>query len=171
MTSRMLKNAEISSFQGAGKARDPGIHEHAPERSLAWAVFMGSGSGPGRPSRNDTRALQHPARRVIIFVVIASLVAARVASSLAADLPVQVGECVNTSIKSVETRLTDGSTGRPVPGSGSAVTFANGGYQVDYDTVPAIEQSRPGDPVRMCLVQIPKKIVQRETTGVGCIGR
>jgi hypothetical protein len=57
---------------------------------------------------------------------------------------------VNTTIRSVGTRL------QGTPGSGSAVMFGNGGYQVDYDTVPAIEQSRAGDPVRMCLVSVPQ---------------
>ena len=54
------------------------------------------------------------------------------------------------SIKSVETRLEN------APDSGSAVSFRNGGYQVSYDTVPAIVHSKAGDPVRMCLVSIPK---------------
>ncbi len=40
--------------------------------------------------------------------------------------------------------------------SGSAVRFSNGGSQVSYDTIPTIEQLRTGDPVRMCLVSIPK---------------
>ena len=40
-------------------------------------------------------------------------------------------------------------------GSGSAVRFANGGYQVSYDTVPAIEESRKDDRVRMCFVSTP----------------
>ena len=35
------------------------------------------------------------------------------------------------------------------------MSFKNGGYQVSYDTVPAIEQSKAGDPARMCLVSIP----------------
>jgi hypothetical protein len=73
-------------------------------------------------------------------------------------LPNQIGECVKTQIKSVETRLVDGSTNKPVPGSGSAVNFINGGHQVSYDTVPAIEHSKVGDPVRMCLVSIQKKL-------------
>jgi hypothetical protein len=64
-------------------------------------------------------------------------------------LPTYVGACVKTRIKSIETRL------EGVPGSGSAVSFRNGGYQVSYDTVPAIEHSKAGDPVRMCLVSIP----------------
>jgi hypothetical protein len=42
-----------------------------------------------------------------------------------------------------------------VADSGSAVSFTNGGYQVSYERVPPIERSRRGDPVRMCLVQLP----------------
>lgn len=68
-------------------------------------------------------------------------------------LPTRVGACVATTIESVETRLVDGAN--PVPGSGSAVRFANGGYQVSYETVAAIEQSRKGDRVRMCFISTP----------------
>ena len=73
----------------------------------------------------------------------------------AAALPTRVGACVVTAIESVETRLADGATHQAMPGSGSAVRFANGGYQVSYDTVPAIEESRMGDRVRMCFVSTP----------------
>jgi len=62
----------------------------------------------------------------------------------AGALPTRVGACVVTAIESVETRLADGATHQPMPGSGGAVCFANGGYQVSYDTVPAIEESRKG---------------------------
>lgn len=85
----------------------------------------------------------------------------------AADpLPTQVGQCTNTTIKDVTTRLQDGATNRPIPGSGSAVDFANGGYQVSYDTIAAIDQSRPGDPVTMCLVSIPKGCPPGDKRGI-----
>jgi hypothetical protein len=77
----------------------------------------------------------------------------------AGELPDYVGECVKTRIKSIETRL------EGVPDSGSAVTFANGGYQVSYDTVPAIVHSKAGDPVRMCLVSIPRHCPQGDNRG------
>jgi hypothetical protein len=77
----------------------------------------------------------------------------------AQGLPKRVGDCVNTTIKSIETRL------EGMPGSGSAVSFANGGYQVGYETVPAIEQSRRDDPVRMCLVSIPKNCPKGDNRG------
>ena len=42
-------------------------------------------------------------------------------------LPAQLGQCGNTTIKDVTTRLQDGVTKEPMPGSGSAVDFTNGG--------------------------------------------
>ena len=60
----------------------------------------------------------------------------------------RIGDCTNTTVERISTRL------EGVPDSGSVVCFKNGICQVDYDTVPAIEQSRRGDPVRMCLVSI-----------------
>ncbi len=74
--------------------------------------------------------------------------------AFAEGLPKHVGECATTKVQKIETRLVDGSN-QPVKGSGSAVEFANGGYQVSYDTVPAVEASRPGDAVKICLVSIP----------------
>jgi hypothetical protein len=85
--------------------------------------------------------------------------------ALGARLPVRIGACVETTIRSVETRLVDGSNNKPIAGSGSAVRFTNGGYQVSYDTVPAIERSRRGDPVRMCLVSIPRDCPKGDTRG------
>ena len=80
---------------------------------------------------------------------------ATAAPALAASLPAHVGQCATTTIKIVGTRLEDGA-GKPVVGSGSAVIFVNGGSQVSYEEVAAIDRSRPGDPVRLCLVSIPK---------------
>jgi len=73
----------------------------------------------------------------------------------AEQLPTHVGECVNTTIVLIGTRFQDGTTNQNIPGSGSSVEFKNGGYQVSYETVSAIEHSKVGDPVRMCLVSIP----------------
>lgn len=88
--------------------------------------------------------------------VAASVLAILPGIAAADSLPTQVGQCVNTTIKDVTARLVDGTTNKPIPGSGSAVDFVNGGYQVSYDTIAAISQSRAGDPVTMCLVSLPK---------------
>src|SRR3954468_6696234 len=67
----------------------------------------------------------------------------------------RVGSCVRTTIAHVTQRLEDGATHRVIPDSGSAVEFANGLYQVSYDQVPAVNQSRRGDPVFVCLMKLP----------------
>lgn len=82
--------------------------------------------------------------------------AALVAPAFADGLPTRVGQCVRTIVKTVETWLVDGSTSQPVAGSGSAISFANGGYQVSYDQLPSVNSSRAGDPVEMCLVSVPR---------------
>src|ERR1700681_3777412 len=89
-----------------------------------------------------------------LLFVAAVLVSGGIA--LADPLPTQIGQCTSTTIKEVTTRLQDGATNKPIPGSGSAVEFVNGGYQVSYDTIAVITQSRSGDPVTMCLVSIPQ---------------
>jgi hypothetical protein len=71
-------------------------------------------------------------------------------AATAANLPRRVGQCVETRVKEVATRLEN------MPGSGSAIDFENGGYGVSYEQVPAVDNSRAGDPVTLCLVSIPK---------------
>lgn len=75
-----------------------------------------------------------------------------------APLPNAVGKCSITTIKQVGYRL-------GVPGSGSAVSFANGGDQVSYDTIAGIVHSRPGDRVKMCLVALPRNCPPGDTRG------
>jgi hypothetical protein len=69
--------------------------------------------------------------------------------------PVRPGTCAYTHVRMVTQRLEDGRTRRVIPDSGSAVTFANGLYQVSYEQVPAVNRSRRGDPVFICLVRLP----------------
>jgi hypothetical protein len=101
--------------------------------------------------------------RLIASVAIMSF--AVVSQAPAAPLPKRVGACAKTKIKSVGTRLVDGATNQPIPGSGSAVSFVNGGYQVSYDTVPEVEESKKGDAVRMCLVSTPKDCPKGDDRG------
>ena len=88
--------------------------------------------------------------RILPVLCVSLGVLAMADAALAAGLPQRVGQCVQTRVKEVETRLEN------TPGSGSAISFENGGYQVSYDQVRAVDRSRPGDPVTMCLVSIPK---------------
>ncbi|MBL8546877.1 MAG: hypothetical protein JNL81_10455 [Hyphomonadaceae bacterium] len=66
------------------------------------------------------------------------------------DMPANVGDCSDTSVGAIGPRL------EGLPDSGSAIQYSNGGAQVSYDVVPAINQSQPGDAIRLCLVSIPE---------------
>jgi hypothetical protein len=70
--------------------------------------------------------------------------------------PAKPGTCAFTTVKSVGQRLQDESTGREIPDSGSAVELANGVPGVSYDQVAAVNESKPGDPVMVCLVRLPR---------------
>jgi hypothetical protein len=70
--------------------------------------------------------------------------------------PRREGTCVRTRISKVEQRLRDGANGPFIAGSGSAVRYTNGGYQVGYTEIEPVQNSRTGDPVFMCLVRIPR---------------
>ena len=87
------------------------------------------------------------------------------ATAIAAPLPAAVGQCSDTRIAKIGERLEDGATGEPMAGSGSAVTFANRGYQVSYDEEPAIQHSRRGDPVHICLVKLPQNCPRGDHRG------
>lgn len=70
--------------------------------------------------------------------------------------PARVGTCAYTFVRAVTQRLEDGRTHRVIPNSGSAVEFGNGVYQVSYDQVPAVNNSRRGDHVFICLIKLPE---------------
>lgn len=77
----------------------------------------------------------------------------------------RVGTCALTRVKRVETRLVDSSNNRPIRGSGSAVVFQNGLYQVSYDQVAAVDHSRSGDPVYVCLMKLPRNCPPGDNRG------
>lgn len=57
-----------------------------------------------------------------------------------------LGACTQTTVISVGPRAGD---------TGSVIEYANGLWQVDYNTIPAIHRSRSGDRVLLCLTEIP----------------
>lgn len=80
-------------------------------------------------------------------------------------MPTTLGQCSRTTVLKTGTRLTNGTTGQDIAGSGSSISYTNGGYQVAYDTVPGIENSRPGDAISICLVFIPKNCPPGDNRG------
>lgn len=77
-------------------------------------------------------------------------------AAMAQEIPTREFSCVRTRIARLEHRLQNGSNGPFVPDSGSAVHFADGLYQVSYDELDAVHESRSGDPVFICLVRLPR---------------
>jgi prepilin-type processing-associated H-X9-DG protein len=76
------------------------------------------------------------------------------------------GQCFATRVKSVGFRLQDAFTGKPNVGSGSAVVFADGHVNVSYDQLPAVDTSRQGDPVRLCVRAVPTDCPARYDAGI-----
>ena len=90
--------------------------------------------------------------RISTLVIISAILflSAIPQESPAESIPTKVGQCTDTTIVKVGTRLED------VAGSGTTINFSNGIYLVSYDTVPQAETSKPGDKVKICLKSIPK---------------
>ena len=86
--------------------------------------------------------------RMVIFTCLA-VVPIAVQQARAAALPAQIGECSETTITEIGYRLGE-------PDTGSAISYANGGVQISYDTIPEIHRSNVGDPVKLCLVSLPE---------------
>jgi uncharacterized protein len=81
------------------------------------------------------------------------------ARRLPSRLPIREGACALSAIRQIGSRL------EGMPESGSAVAEANGGYQVSYDVIPAIQASSVGDPALVCLVSIPRHCPRGDTRG------
>lgn len=97
-------------------------------------------------------------KRLVTSAAVLCLIAAATPAlaQLGPGAPRRVGQCANTVIQRVGYRLQDGSTGRSIPGSGSSIRLANGVVGISYDQVRAVDRSRRGDRVRVCLVSIPR---------------
>jgi hypothetical protein len=74
----------------------------------------------------------------------------------------KIGTCYQTTVKQVLGRL-----GGPADGdNGSAILYTNGLYQVSYEAVPEIVRSRSGDPVKMCVADLPKDCPAGDFRGI-----
>jgi len=112
---------------------------------------MWYGGCPATGSKGNSVMHRYFLRTILLVPLMAGPVAA-----IAQGVPAREFTCVKTRISHLEHRLQNGSNGPFVPDSGSAVRFANGLYQVSYTELEAVQQSRNGDPVFLCLVRIPQ---------------
>jgi hypothetical protein len=72
----------------------------------------------------------------------------------------KVGDCFDTRISDIGSRL------EGMADSGSSVSYENGKSQVSYETVPGIVNSRVGDPVHLCAVDLPTDCPPGDSRGV-----
>ncbi|TPL83762.1 hypothetical protein FJ941_10860 [Mesorhizobium sp. B2-3-13] len=80
-------------------------------------------------------------------------------------LPLAIGQCASTHIKTLTTRLGDDPLETASPDAGSAATFTNGGGTVSYDREPGLAASKVGEPVIMCLIAIPRDCPKDDDRG------
>jgi hypothetical protein len=106
-------------------------------------------------------------RSALLITLVLALPAAALAQSRARNdpPPVRPGSCAFTHVRQVTQRLEDGVTHGVIPDSGSAVQFANGLYQVSYGQVAAVNASRRGDPVWICLMKLPQNCPPGDNRG------
>lgn len=88
------------------------------------------------------------ARRSRLLAIVAIAYAANWAPTSIAYATAQdsIGACTLTTVVHVGSRAGD---------SGSAIEYANGSWQVDYNIIAGIHSSRAGDRVLLCLTDIP----------------
>jgi hypothetical protein len=121
----------------------------------SWQVLLGGSD------MTDSRDRKHAMTHHIVYLAYRATVQAALvvmgAVSLAGGAWAEpalgsllIGQCSQTSITRIDHRLSG------VPDSGSFVAFANGGKQVSYGTVDAVERSSVGDKAIMCLVELPE---------------
>ncbi len=103
-----------------------------------------------------------PRPSAVLLAALTSLIAV---AAVAAPLPSVPGTCAETSISFLGQRLTNNLNGPPIAGSGSAVSFANGGYQVSYDDIAAINRARLNALIIICLVRQPSHCPPGDTRG------
>ncbi|GJE17715.1 hypothetical protein [Methylobacterium marchantiae] len=85
----------------------------------------------------------------------------------ASQVPTIVGTCARTTITEIGDRFGGSITGagKSDPATGTAVSYANGGYQISYSRVAALERSKVGDSVMVCLISVPKDCPKGDDRG------
>jgi hypothetical protein len=87
--------------------------------------------------------------------------------SRSAELPTRVGQCAVTQIGKISTRF-GGELKEPetkLLDPGSVVNYTNQGHQVSYSFVQALQDSRVGDQVLLCLASFPTNCPPGDSRG------
>lgn len=89
--------------------------------------------------------------------------------SVVTKRPERLGQCFNTRVREVMERLGPYAP-HAASHSGSAIQLADGHYTVAYEQQPGVDSSRRGDPVRLCVVDLPTNCPAGDTRGIGYRG-
>ena len=74
--------------------------------------------------------------------------------------PEHVGQCFDTRVWKKGFRVND-------PSFGDAVYFRDNHQIISEEVVPAIRHSRPGDPVHLCVTDLPQNCPADDHAGIG----
>ena len=72
----------------------------------------------------------------------------------------KIGQCFNTQVASIGSRLEN------TPDSGDAVEYTDGHYQVSYETNPVVQKFHVGDPIRLCVIELPGHCPAADDRGI-----
>jgi hypothetical protein len=98
------------------------------------------------------------------YLLLVTIVGLHFSPAEAANLPKQLGQCVETKIQQITDRFGE-SLFKDDYIRGAAVEFRNGGRQVSYERNGSIARSKAGDRVKMCLLEIPKDCPKGDNRG------
>ncbi|HEX4181137.1 MAG TPA: DUF2939 domain-containing protein [Caulobacteraceae bacterium] len=75
----------------------------------------------------------------------------------------KIGTCFDTEVASIASRLEN------TPGSGDEVEYSDGHIQVSYDTSRVVQGFRLGDPIRLCVTDLPGHCPPADDRGIGFV--
>jgi len=75
----------------------------------------------------------------------------------------KIGTCFNSQVATIGSRLEN------TPDSGDAVTYTDGHYQTSYESSPVVQQFHVGDPVRLCVTDLPGHCPPADDRGISFV--
>jgi hypothetical protein len=113
---------------------------------LGWRNQFTIGTGGSTEAFDMMAPMPRPFALCALAAIACSATWASAANESAAARE-RIGACTVTTVTYVGWRAGE---------SGSVIEYANGLWQVDYNIIAGIHNSRRGDRVRLCLAEIPK---------------
>jgi hypothetical protein len=80
----------------------------------------------------------------------------------------KIGTCFDTEVASVASRL-EAIPSEDISSSGEVVRYADGHIQVSYDASRVVQAFRVGDPIRLCVTDLPGHCPPADDRGIGFV--